>query len=845
MGKTNFKLFSGIIMSLFLGIIIPTSAQCLPSMGASSGFAIYATLGAVSNSGNSSITGNIGTNSGAISGFETSSISGNFYNANTITQTASQDLAAAYAAYQNLAPTVTSHTPAYGSGETIVPGVYNTDGAGSVAGILNLDAQNNPDAKFILKFGGAFTAGAGSTIVLTNGALPNNIYWIVGGAFSLAANTTFSGTIIANGAISVGVANNLNCKLLSTSGAISILGSMLSNLGINNSFNKYYADVDQDGYGNPNTSSCYFVAGYVLNNTDCNDSNASIHPNAVEIYGNGIDEDCNGITDTDAVSCTFTTTWNGTSWAPFLPVANQHAVIAADYSQSAVLSSCTLIIKNNAVVVVPSGTNFIISGALTVAPTATLRFENDTNLIQTDAAAINAGNITIQRNTSTIVRLDHTLWSSPVTGQNLYNFSPATLVNRFYTYDTTSNTYLSSTINSSSEFTPAKGFVVRAPNNQSSSIPAEWTGTFTGVPNNGTISYPLATFNSNGNNYNLVGNPYPSAIKANKFLEDNSETIEGVVYFYQHTLTMNAAGLFPLGTNYASRTATGGASATAINENHPAYPMPSGVPSNVIQVGQGFFVKAKSSGVVNFTNSMRVTGQGHHFIKAAENIEENHHLWLNLVSDTGSDINQILVGYLGGATQEVDSKFDGLSYGNTGSFLYSVIDGDSYVIQGRALPFETTDEVSLGFKCTVAGTYSIKLTDMDGTFLTNQDVFIRDNLTGTDTNIKMGPYTFTSEVGAFNNRFKIVYTQALGVPSTTFNENSVIVYENSDVLHISSKGIVMKEVLVFDLLGRLIYKLNDINDTKAILKELVKTKQVKLVKIISNENQSITIKVIN
>lgn len=832
-------------MSLFLGIIIPTSAQCLPSMGMSSEFAIYTTLGAVSNSVTSSITGNIGTNTGAISGFETSTFSGNFYNANSLTQTASQDLAAAYAAYQNFAPTVTSHTPAYGSGETIIPGIYEISGAGSVAGIFNLDAQNNPDAKFILKFGGAFTAGAGSTIVLTNGALPNNIYWIVGGAFSLAANTTFSGTIIANGAISVGEGNNLNCKLLSTSGAISILGSIISNQGINNSFNKYYADVDQDGYGNPNTSSCYFVAGYVLDNTDCNDSNATIHPNAIEIYGNGIDEDCNGVTDTDAVSCSFTTTWNGTSWSPFLPVANQHAVIAGNYSQSSDLLSCTLEVINNALVNVPSGTNFIISGAIEVDPTATLRFENNTNLIQTDAAAINTGNITIQRNTSTIVRLDHTLWSSPVIGQNLYNFSPATLINRFYTYDTTSNTYLSSTLNSSSEFTPAKGFVVRAPNNQSSSIPAQWTGAFTGIPNNGTISFPLATYTSNGNNYNLVGNPYPSAISTNMFLQTNSETIEGVVYFYQHTLTMNTAGLFPIGTNYATRTATGGTSATLVAENDINYHTPAVIPSNDIQIGQGFFVKAKSSGEVNFTNSMRIADQGHQFNKVAANIEESHHLWLNLVSDTGTDINQILVGYLEGATQDVDSKFDGLSYGNTGSFLYSVIDGDSYVIQGRALPFETTDEVSLGLKCTVAGTYSIKLTDMDGTFLTNQDVFIRDNLTGIDTNIKMGPYLFSSEVGIFNNRFKIVYTQALGIPSTTFTENSVIVYENSNVLHISTKGIVMKDLLVFDLLGRLIYKLNNINDTKVILKELVKTKQVKLVKIISNENHSITIKVIN
>lgn len=831
-------------MSLFLGIIIPSSAQCLPSLGAASGFTIFTSSGAVSNVTSSTITGNIGTNVGAITGFEASIVNGEFIYPNSVTQSASLDLAAAYLAYQNLTPFIT-HAAVYGNGEILAPGVYNIGAAGSIGGILTLDAQNNPNAKFILKFGGAFTSGAGSTVVLTNGALPNNVYWIVVGAFSLAAQTNFTGTVIANGAISIGAGCQLNSKLLSVSGAIDTYGTLLTNEGIDNSSKVFYADADLDGYGNPNSSSCYALAGYILNNTDCNDANAAIHPNAVEIYGNGIDDDCNGTADTDAVSCTFTTTWNGTSWAPFLPVANQRAVIAGNYSLSNDLSSCALEVINNAEVNVPSGTNFIISGALNVAPTATLRFANNTNLIQTDATAINSGSISIQRNTSTIVRLDHTLWSSPVTGQNLYSFSPQTLTHRFYTYDAVSNTYISTELNSSSEFTPAKGFAIRAPNNQSATVPAEWAGIFKGVPNNGTISFPLASYITNGNNYNLVGNPYPSAIDINQFLNSNSQTIEGVVYFYQHTLTMNALGIFPEGTNYASRTSTGGTCATAVAENNPAYHTPALIPSNVLQVGQGFFVKAKSSGAVNFTNSMRISGQGHHFIKAAANLVENHHLWLNLVSETSTDINQILVGYLPDATQEVDSKFDGLSYGNTGSFLYSVIDGGSYVIQGRALPFETTDEVTLGFNCTSAGTYSIKITDMDGLFIGSQEVFIRDNLTGTDTNIKIAPYTFTSNVGTFNSRFKIVYAQALGVPSTTFTQNSIIVYKNLDEFHISTKGIVMKDILVYDILGRVIYKQNSINKTTTVLKGLETTNQVVLLKIISDDNQSVTIKVIN
>lgn len=60
----------------------------------------------------------------------------------------------------------------------------------------------------------------------------------------------------------------------------------------------YYLDSDQDGYGdiyNPRQA-CQRHTGYEMNRSDCNDSDAAIHPGATEIVDN-IDNDCDGNID--------------------------------------------------------------------------------------------------------------------------------------------------------------------------------------------------------------------------------------------------------------------------------------------------------------------------------------------------------------------------------------------------------------------------------------------------------------------------------------------------------------------------------------------------------------------
>jgi hypothetical protein len=469
-----------------------------------------------------------------------------------------------------------------------------------------------------------------------------------------------------------------------------------------------------------------------------------------------------------------------------------------------------------------------------------MTLQNNSNLIQTAATTTNSniGNIIVKRNSSSLLRLDHTLWSSPVANQNLYAFSPATLTNRFYTYNTVINGYITTGLDATATFTVGKGFAIRAPNNQSSVIPTTWEGSFTGIPNNGTVPFILENA---GSGYNLVGNPYPSPINAAAFLNENSNKIDGTLYFYSHSLTMNADGSFPSGTNYSTWNSTAAVAATtaAIGDLHPIPVAPNGI----IQVGQGFFVKAKGTGNINFTNAMRVGNNTNQFMKTTE--IERHRLWLNLATENGTDINQIAVAYAEGATQDVDGNFDGLSFGNNGSSLSSKINGADYVIQGRSLPFDTSDVVPLGFNVATAGNYKIILTAKDGLFAGKQDVFVRDNITGIIHNIKLSPYSFTSVAGKFDARFELVYMRTLGIPTTNFTQNSVLVYKNTDGFQVTTKGIMMKDILVYDISGRLVFKQANINGESTVLKGLSQTKKVLFLKISSLENETVTVKTIN
>ncbi|HBS86463.1 MAG: hypothetical protein A2W91_19805 [Bacteroidetes bacterium GWF2_38_335] len=194
-----------------------------PTMGSTVDYVLFTSSGAVGNTGISHITGNVGTQVGAITTF--GNVDGVLHTADLSTTTAATDLAALYSELSTTTTTAT-HEAVLGTGEILVPGVYQIAAAGSITGTLTLDAGGDENALFIFKIGGAFTTAAGTEVILLNNAKACNVFWIAEGAIGMAAGTIMKGTLIANNAaISMAAGGLLEGRMFSTIGAVAIDGT--------------------------------------------------------------------------------------------------------------------------------------------------------------------------------------------------------------------------------------------------------------------------------------------------------------------------------------------------------------------------------------------------------------------------------------------------------------------------------------------------------------------------------------------------------------------------------------------------------------------------------------------
>lgn len=603
-------------------------------------------------------------------------------------------------------------------------------------------------------------------------------------------------------------------------------------------------------------------------------------------------------TDNVVVTVTGTKIWNGSqntdwntgnNWTPSGVPTNANCVIIPVTSNNPVVSASpdavgyNLAVYNNAQLTLNASQNIVITDKVTVQPSGTFTLNNNANLVQINNTAVNTGSIIYKRIAPNIKGSDYVYWSSPVANQNIGTIYDGTFPYTSgykYQWNTTVNNNNGAGGNigqgnweaASGVMTMGRGYIIRGSSSfgmPASNIPT----TFTGVPFNGIIPYTVqrgsytgAPYNgANGvqitnlnDNYNLLGNPYPSSINALKFLQTNAynsstnptgqilgnvklwthgtDPLQGTPNPFYGSFQYNYDANDYLTINYLGSTTPGTA--------------------DFIRSGQAFFVQmidgTASSGTVNFNNSMRYDGSNNPYTNSGffknANIVNNeisidrHRLWVDLV-DSNSQSSGILVGYASDATNDFDNLYDAPTAIPGGMKLFSTIENrlDVYEIQGRGLPFNVNDEIPIGMNVPTQGNYSFAIAALDGLF-ENQNVYIKDTVLNITHDLKANPYHFAMPAGINKDRFKIVYVDnALG--NHHFDENSIKVITNAEV-SVSSNNLQMESIEVFNLLGQKLNQYDNINSDYIILSGLHKNNTTLLLKIKLQTGETITRKII-
>ncbi|RYF68646.1 MAG: hypothetical protein EOO39_19035, partial [Cytophagaceae bacterium] len=290
---------------------------------------------------------------------------------------------------------------------------------------------------------------------------------------------------------------------------------------------------------------------------------------------------CSAATTNVVTISILSTTWNGSSWSNGAPDGTKTIIFEGNYTSGGDLNACAAIVNSGAVVIEPDNTLTLLN-SLTVNG-GSLTFSNNASLVQVNNAS-NSGNITYKRDTTPIRKYDFTYWSSPVENQTLFNLSPLTRFDKYFWFNSQTYAWVQS-IATTTNMDAGRGYIVRAPNDYDESFAVVYHANFAGIPRNGDFQTPI--YVNGAHDFNLIGNPYPSAIDADLFMSDPANTAAigtgTTLYFWTHnTAVTNLQYAF---SDYALYNYTGGTGTT------PSAGANNAIPNGYIASGQGFFIE--------------------------------------------------------------------------------------------------------------------------------------------------------------------------------------------------------------------------------------------------------------
>lgn len=297
---------------------------------------------------------------------------------------------------------------------------------------------------------------------------------------------------------------------------------------------------------------------------------------------------------------------------------------------------------------------------------------------------------------------------------------------------------------------------------------------FSGLLNDGPYSIAVTNLGTSGNvNYdgwNLVGNPYPSALDVDAAGWTRVNVSHGVAYWDQ---TLNAG----LG-------------------NYVYYG--SGVPANggsqFIPPMQGFFVKASGAGgMLGVTNTARAhTSQNFYKSEPANT--------LRLMVQSGNYNDETVVRFTEEATVNYDEQFDffKLNAGNIPQIYSVTVNNETLAINTMPMIDENT-VVNIGLTPGISGLMSLTasgLETIDNTF----PVILVDHLANVNWNLRENPvYNFSANAGDASDRFSVHFRILTGISEAELAYVNIYSYDKQ--LYVDA-GKSTGEVVVLNMLGQ-------------------------------------------
>ena len=354
---------------------------------------------------------------------------------------------------------------------------------------------------------------------------------------------------------------------------------------------------------------------------------------------------------------------------------------------------------------------------------------------------------------------------------------------------------------------------------------------FVGKPNSGDITLSLPLVQSY-----LIGNPYPSALDADKFIRDNlkdcvgctnsANVFNGALYFWDHFgLTSNHLLAQYVG-GYATYTLTGGVVGIA-NEPLTANTGASGanVPRQYIPVAQGFFVDAAldaalggssttvQGGTLVFKNSQRAFIReglpNSIFMKTSATAkteaaaDTRSKIRLGFDSPTGSH-RQLLLGADSNASSNFDIGYDAPMFDLSSNDMYWELINIPFVIQAVA-NFNEDQIIPIGINIANQGSVAIKIDALENISDATQ-IYLYDNLNSSYHDIRNSAFSTVLEVGKYNNRFSMRFSnKTLSLQENNLNDGITVLYSNNYkylIIENKTTNTTITKVHLFNLLGQ-------------------------------------------